>query len=175
MRPRTASARSAGIRPGADAVAARRRGLVNEAIEIARGLGAEPLTRRVAERMREAGDARPQGQRETTRANPAGLTARQLEVLRCWPRGSRTPRSPSGWSSRRGRPSTTWPRCCRSSGRRRAGMPPGAPRSWVSRRSEPDELTDRVAAMHDHFDDLDPGNGWKSRHLDVDRDRSRRW
>ncbi len=52
-----------------------------EAIEIARGLGAEPLTRRVAERMRELGLRVPKGPRETTRANPAGLTARQLEVL----------------------------------------------------------------------------------------------
>ena len=52
-----------------------------EAIEIARGLGAEPLTRRVAGRLREFGLRVPPGQRETTRANPAGLTARQLEVL----------------------------------------------------------------------------------------------
>ena len=52
-----------------------------EALEIARGLGAEPLTRRVAGRMRELGIRVPHGPRETTRANPAGLTARQLEVL----------------------------------------------------------------------------------------------
>ena len=52
-----------------------------EAIEIARGLGAEPLTRRVANRMRDLGQRVPHGPRERTRANPAGLTARQLEVL----------------------------------------------------------------------------------------------
>ena len=52
-----------------------------EAIEIARGLGAEPLTRRVAGRMRDLGLRVPHGPREATRANPAGLTARQLEVL----------------------------------------------------------------------------------------------
>jgi ATP/maltotriose-dependent transcriptional regulator MalT len=52
-----------------------------EAIEIARELGAEPLTRRVARRMRELGLSVPHGPRETTRTNPAGLTARQLEVL----------------------------------------------------------------------------------------------
>ena len=52
-----------------------------EALEIARGLGAEPLTRRVVGRMRELGIRIPQGPREATRANPAGLTARQLEVL----------------------------------------------------------------------------------------------
>ena len=52
-----------------------------EAIEIARGLGAGPLTRRVAGRMRELGLRVPPGPREATRANPAGLTARQLEVL----------------------------------------------------------------------------------------------
>jgi DNA-binding CsgD family transcriptional regulator len=52
-----------------------------EALEVARDLGAEPLTRRVLERMRELGLRIPQGPREATRANPAGLTARQLEVL----------------------------------------------------------------------------------------------
>ncbi len=41
-----------------------------EAIEIARGLGAEPLTRRVAGRMRELGLSIPHGPRESTRANP---------------------------------------------------------------------------------------------------------
>ena len=52
-----------------------------ESIEIARGLGAEPLTGRVTRRMRELGLRIPKGPREATRANPAGLTARQLEVL----------------------------------------------------------------------------------------------
>ena len=52
-----------------------------EAIGIARRLGAEPLTKRVATRMRELGMRVPRGPRKTTRANPAGLTARQLEVL----------------------------------------------------------------------------------------------
>lgn len=52
-----------------------------EALETARGLGAEPLTRRLAERMRELGARVPQGPRRKTRTNPAGLTARQLEVL----------------------------------------------------------------------------------------------
>jgi DNA-binding CsgD family transcriptional regulator/tetratricopeptide (TPR) repeat protein len=52
-----------------------------ESIEIARALGAEPLTRRVAVRMRELGLRIPKGPRDATRANPAGLTARQLEVL----------------------------------------------------------------------------------------------
>jgi DNA-binding CsgD family transcriptional regulator/tetratricopeptide (TPR) repeat protein len=52
-----------------------------EAIEIARGLGAEPLARRIAVRMREHGLIVPHRPRESTRTNPAGLTARQLEVL----------------------------------------------------------------------------------------------
>jgi DNA-binding CsgD family transcriptional regulator/tetratricopeptide (TPR) repeat protein len=52
-----------------------------DAIAIARALGAEPLTRRVALRMRELGMSVPRGPRESTRGNPAGLTARQLEVL----------------------------------------------------------------------------------------------
>ena len=54
---------------------------LNEALGIARGLGAVPLTHRIAERMRELGLRVPAGQREATRANPAGLTARQLDVL----------------------------------------------------------------------------------------------
>jgi DNA-binding CsgD family transcriptional regulator len=52
-----------------------------EALQIARGLGAEPLARRASTRMRELGMRVPRGPRRTTRANPAGLTARQLEVL----------------------------------------------------------------------------------------------
>jgi DNA-binding NarL/FixJ family response regulator len=52
-----------------------------EALETARLLGAAPLTRRVSQRMRERGMRVPQGPRRSTRANPAGLTPRQLEVL----------------------------------------------------------------------------------------------
>jgi DNA-binding CsgD family transcriptional regulator/tetratricopeptide (TPR) repeat protein len=52
-----------------------------DAIEIARGLGAEPLIRRLTVRMRELGIRVPTGPREATRANPLGLTARQFEVL----------------------------------------------------------------------------------------------
>jgi DNA-binding CsgD family transcriptional regulator len=52
-----------------------------EALELARSLGSEPLTRRAGVRLRELGLAVPHGPREATRANPAGLTTRQLEVL----------------------------------------------------------------------------------------------
>ena len=52
-----------------------------DAMEIARRLGAEPLTRRLTVRMRELGMRVPKGPRRTTRANAAGLTARQLEVV----------------------------------------------------------------------------------------------
>ncbi len=52
-----------------------------ESVEIARSLGAEPLVRRSSRRLRALGHRVPRGPRETTRANPAGLTARQLEVL----------------------------------------------------------------------------------------------
>ena len=58
-----------------------------EAIELARALGAGPLTRRVAKRMRARRLRVPQGPRETTRVNPAGLTARQVEVLSLLARG----------------------------------------------------------------------------------------
>jgi DNA-binding CsgD family transcriptional regulator/tetratricopeptide (TPR) repeat protein len=51
------------------------------ALETARALGAEPLVRRVAARMRELGLGVPRGPRQATRENPAGLTPRQLEVL----------------------------------------------------------------------------------------------
>jgi DNA-binding CsgD family transcriptional regulator len=47
------------------------------------GLGAEPLARRVRVRLRVAGVSHiPRGPIEHTRQNPAGLTGRQLEVLR---------------------------------------------------------------------------------------------
>jgi DNA-binding CsgD family transcriptional regulator/tetratricopeptide (TPR) repeat protein len=52
-----------------------------ESLALARELGAEPLRRRVTERLRELGFRVPAGPRGATRANPAGLTARQLEVL----------------------------------------------------------------------------------------------
>jgi DNA-binding CsgD family transcriptional regulator/tetratricopeptide (TPR) repeat protein len=52
-----------------------------EAIGITRDLGATPLERRVGRRLRELGFAVPRGSRPSTRANPAGLTDRQLEVL----------------------------------------------------------------------------------------------
>jgi predicted ATPase/DNA-binding CsgD family transcriptional regulator len=52
-----------------------------EALELARAHGAAPLTQRVTRRLRELGLRVPQSRRRTTLANPAGLTARQLEVL----------------------------------------------------------------------------------------------
>jgi DNA-binding CsgD family transcriptional regulator len=52
-----------------------------EALAIARALGAGPLAQRATRRLRDLGVRVPQGPRVTTRGNPAGLTARQLEVL----------------------------------------------------------------------------------------------
>jgi DNA-binding CsgD family transcriptional regulator/tetratricopeptide (TPR) repeat protein len=52
-----------------------------EALTAARSLGAVPLVRRATTRLRALGFRIPQGPREATRANPAGLTARQFEVL----------------------------------------------------------------------------------------------
>src|SRR4029078_13214909 len=52
-----------------------------EALDIARGVGAEPLVKHVARRLSDLGIRVPLGQRDATRSNPAGLTARQLEVL----------------------------------------------------------------------------------------------
>jgi DNA-binding CsgD family transcriptional regulator len=52
-----------------------------EALETARRLGARPLEERTSKRMKERGMMVPGRPREATLANPAGLTARQLEVL----------------------------------------------------------------------------------------------
>jgi DNA-binding NarL/FixJ family response regulator len=47
------------------------------------GLGAEPLAHRIRSRLKELGVVRiPRGPTPSTRENPAGLTGRQLEVLR---------------------------------------------------------------------------------------------
>ncbi|OMQ15760.1 hypothetical protein A7K94_0207325 [Modestobacter sp. VKM Ac-2676] len=54
---------------------------LTEAVEIARVLGARPLEQRVCRRMREVGLTVPRGPLPSTRANPARLTDRQLEVL----------------------------------------------------------------------------------------------
>jgi len=52
------------------------------ALDLAVGLGAEPLAARLRAKLRTYGVQRvPRGPRPDTRANPAGLTARQLEVL----------------------------------------------------------------------------------------------
>jgi DNA-binding CsgD family transcriptional regulator len=55
---------------------------LTEALHIARSLDAEPLEQRLVRRMRELGFPVPRGPLATTQANPAQLTARQLEVLR---------------------------------------------------------------------------------------------
>jgi DNA-binding CsgD family transcriptional regulator/tetratricopeptide (TPR) repeat protein len=55
---------------------------VREALEIARRLRAEPLVRRATQRLRELGARVPRGPYGAARANRAGLTGRQLEVLR---------------------------------------------------------------------------------------------
>ncbi|HWG55932.1 MAG TPA: LuxR C-terminal-related transcriptional regulator [Gaiellaceae bacterium] len=52
-------------------------------------LGAAPLVRAARERLRELGAAVPRGPRPTTRANPAELTEREVEVLRLVARGLR--------------------------------------------------------------------------------------
>ena len=58
------------------------------ALEIADRLGARPMADRLRLRMREQGIAAiPRGPRESTRANPAGLTAREVEVLDLVARG----------------------------------------------------------------------------------------
>ncbi|MGM0384980.1 MAG: ATP-binding protein [Actinomycetota bacterium] len=55
---------------------------LGESLDIARSLGARPLQDRVRGRLRALGMRVPRGPMVTTRANPAQLTNRQLEVLR---------------------------------------------------------------------------------------------
>ena len=55
---------------------------LREALALARRLGAEPLARLATRRLRELGARVPRGPYGAARENPAGLTARQLEVLR---------------------------------------------------------------------------------------------
>ena len=52
-----------------------------EALSVARQLGAVPLSRRVSRRLRQLGHPVPRGVAPSTRTHPAGLTARQAEVL----------------------------------------------------------------------------------------------
>lgn len=61
---------------------------LRKALEMFQGLGAKPMTRRVVKLLEEHGArAIPRGPRATTRANPVGLTERELEVLRYLVRG----------------------------------------------------------------------------------------
>jgi DNA-binding CsgD family transcriptional regulator len=56
---------------------------LRRALTLCEQLGARPLAAVVARRLRERGAQRiPRGPRPSTRANPAGLTRRQVEVLR---------------------------------------------------------------------------------------------
>ena len=52
-------------------------------------LGAVPAARDVRQRLRELGAAVPRGPRSATQANPAGLTSRELDVLRLVAAGKR--------------------------------------------------------------------------------------
>lgn len=54
---------------------------LNEALDVARRLGAGPLEARVSRRMRDLGVPVPRGPFASTRANTAGLTSRQMEVV----------------------------------------------------------------------------------------------
>ena len=54
---------------------------LSDALALADELGAEALAPRLRRRMREFGLPVPRGPRPSTRANPAGLTRRQLEIL----------------------------------------------------------------------------------------------
>jgi DNA-binding NarL/FixJ family response regulator len=55
---------------------------LREALEVARRLGADPIVRYATRRLRELGARVPRGPYGIARDNSAGLTARQIEVLR---------------------------------------------------------------------------------------------
>ena len=57
-------------------------GPLRAALDELERLGAAPAARRVRQRLRELGATVPRGRRPSTRANPAELTARELDVLR---------------------------------------------------------------------------------------------
>ena len=63
---------------------------MQQSLAILRGLGARAAASRVARGLRERGvrDV-PQGPRQATRENPAGLTAREVEVLALLAEGCR--------------------------------------------------------------------------------------
>lgn len=60
---------------------------LTEALTICRRLGSRPLEQRVAMRMQALGLRVPRGPQQATRGNPAGLTAREHEVLGLVARG----------------------------------------------------------------------------------------
>ena len=62
---------------------------LRDALDDLERLGAVPAARAVRERLRRLGAVVPRGPRRTTRANPAGLTARELDVLRLVAAGKR--------------------------------------------------------------------------------------
>ncbi|HXG76595.1 MAG TPA: AAA family ATPase [Gaiellaceae bacterium] len=55
---------------------------LREALGLCARLGGRPLAALVSRRLRELGGSVPRGPRPSTRDNPAGLTARELDVLR---------------------------------------------------------------------------------------------
>ena len=61
---------------------------VREALAIAENLGVRPFADTLRERLRQLGARRiPRGPRETTRKNPAGLTVREVQVLKLLAQG----------------------------------------------------------------------------------------
>jgi DNA-binding CsgD family transcriptional regulator/tetratricopeptide (TPR) repeat protein len=68
------------------------RGAAERALEIFQTLGAVPAVSRARQRLRALGAVRlPRGRRSSTRAHPAGLTARESEVLAMLARGLGNP------------------------------------------------------------------------------------
>ena len=59
------------------------------ALEELERLGAAPAARAVRQKLRRLGASVPRGRRPSTRANPAELTARELDVLRLVAAGKR--------------------------------------------------------------------------------------
>ena len=101
---------------------------VLEALVLLDGLGARQTAQRLRRRLRQRGNRHvPRGPTRATAANPAGLTVRQVEVLRLLAQGLSNAEIAAGCRCRPRPSSTTSRRCWPSWASGRAARPPRPP------------------------------------------------